>query len=129
MLNQTCITSPSILFVHHYYLLTDAPKVSILQAVSGRIVINESSSLSLTCQVDARPEAHTVMWKKPGRVPVQGPVLTLNNVKRQQGGVYTCEATNQLLPTGKPAKSGVSNASVELVVQCEILLKSIRLIE
>ncbi|XP_070550908.1 B-cell receptor CD22-like [Ptychodera flava] len=85
------------------------PDVSILAA--GNAVI-EGDTYNRSCSVDAKPKA-TLRWIHQGSNVGNSEVLHLKNVKRDQNGTYTCQATNTFLD----GSSGNGTDTFELDVQ------------
>ena len=98
--------------------MTDAPKVSVPQAENGLYYINESGAVNISCVVDAYPAADTVFWRKldsPGTIV--GRSLIMYNLHKDHSGMYECQASNLLQPTGKAFQKGTGKAAVQIVVQ------------
>ena len=64
---------------------------------ASRPAIEDEDSVTLTCEVDANPEAE-ITWRKEGDRRVLGnfPVLDIGVVSRTDAGTYSCTATNDL---------------------------------
>ncbi|XP_070550876.1 opioid-binding protein/cell adhesion molecule-like [Ptychodera flava] len=85
------------------------PAVNIMG--SNNAVI-EGDSYTRSCSVDANPMAH-VQWTHWSITVENSAVLSLNNVRRDQSGIYTCQATN----TFWDGSSGNGTDNFELDVQ------------
>ena len=72
--------------------------------------VNESTDVTMFCKSSASPTPHVFQWTYEGRVLSSNAVLQLNNVQRNQTGVYTCTTTNVV---------GTASANITLTVQCE----------
>ena len=72
--------------------------------------VNESTDVTVFCTSSARPTPHMFQWTYEGRVLSSNAELQLNNVQRNQTGVYTCTTTNVV---------GTASANITLTVQCE----------
>ncbi|XP_050391150.2 LOW QUALITY PROTEIN: hemicentin-1 [Patella vulgata] len=71
----------------------------IVYLSSESVVIEESNSLTVTCTVDSNPVS-TIKWYGPdGRVVSNNKDLVINNINRNQSGVYNCTAITVLQPT------------------------------
>ena len=77
--------------------------------LSDRTVI-ESTDVIVFCTSSARPTPHVFQWTYEGRVLSSNAELQLNNVQRNQTGVYTCTTANVV---------GTASANITLTVQCE----------
>ena len=76
--------------------------------------ISEGDQVSLTCVAAANPPA-AVMWYREGsgEIVSREERLTINHIRREQAGIYVCQANNSV---------GQSQPSqIELAVQCEYL--------
>ncbi|XP_022809631.1 neuronal growth regulator 1-like [Stylophora pistillata] len=56
--------------------------------------VTEGETVNLTCTASGMPEPN-VSWIKPNGESVAGNVLELVNIIRNEGGEYTCEASNE----------------------------------
>ena len=72
--------------------------------------VNESTDVTVFCTSSARPTPHMFQWTYEGRVLSSNAELQLNNVQRNQTGVYTCTTANVV---------GTASANITLIVQCE----------
>ena len=76
------------------------PVVSVVKPNDGVYRVRENEVASITCKVDANPEASMVEWKNDGNPFSEGTLsddnrtLSINTIKREQAGSYVCEATN-----------------------------------
>ncbi|XP_066297382.1 kin of IRRE-like protein 3 [Branchiostoma lanceolatum] len=76
----------------------------IVSVPSPSVHVREGQTVNLTCYVDANPRA-TVRWRRLGDIlpPKSRQIektLNLQQVSRQDRGVYQCEAKNRILPDG-----------------------------
>ncbi|XP_019639089.1 PREDICTED: hemicentin-1-like [Branchiostoma belcheri] len=76
----------------------------IVSVPSPSVHVREGQTVNLTCYVDANPRA-TVKWRRLGDIlpPKSRQIektLNLQQVSRQDRGVYQCEAKNRILPDG-----------------------------
>ncbi|KAI8508342.1 hypothetical protein Bbelb_134410 [Branchiostoma belcheri] len=76
----------------------------IVSVPSPSVHVREGQTVNLTCYVDANPRA-TVKWRRLGDIlpPKSRQIektLNLQQVTRQDRGVYQCEAKNRILPDG-----------------------------
>ncbi|KAI1301839.1 Hemicentin-2 [Halotydeus destructor] len=92
------------------------PAVSVM--AEKEAVVGES--ISVQCNVNANPAAHTVLWTKEDDADfrLSGEVLTLDRIQPEDTGRYTCTATNSLRPTGSLNNiDQTSNGSTYIRVQ------------
>ncbi|XP_071094967.1 kin of IRRE-like protein 3 [Haliotis cracherodii] len=84
-----------------------------------RRVVNESDDLTIHCAAEANPEVTSIVWTKKGVggfISANG-TLHIKNIRKTDGGVYVCKATNTVTPCrGKPQKKG-SSLALSLEVQ------------
>ncbi|XP_029773546.1 sialoadhesin isoform X2 [Suricata suricatta] len=90
----------------HLQVQYAAKGVEILLSPSGRNIL-PGDLVILTCRVNSsNPEVSSVQWVKDGKqLKVQGPVLQLPQVARDDAGVYTCQAVNGVGSTVSPPVS------------------------
>ncbi|KAL2086228.1 hypothetical protein ACEWY4_017287 [Coilia grayii] len=69
--------------------------------------ITEGSRVTLTCNTDANPPAHTYSWYKTGRpAPLRnGKNLTFSKIRSDENGMYFCQAANGIGQQDSPAVS------------------------
>ncbi len=78
------------------------------------LLVIENDRLTLDCQIQSNPSIiEPITWLKNGAsMPgIQSPSLTLQTIKRNDEGEYTCVTSNSI---------GRSQASVNIRVQCKI---------
>ena len=79
--------------------------------------VNESQTAIFKCTVDGNPQAHVTWQKQNSSLPVGRHVvestgtLIINDVRPEDGGLYSCWAENLL---------GGVNATAKLSVQCKL---------
>ena len=107
MVNVKCVSplSPS-----------DPPTISDLDDKQ----ILEGDSLNVTCQyIPGDPPSTDVTWTNPfGDVVSETSVLVLENVIREDDGIYTCTATNSMVPSSGVPRDGVAIKQFSMDVQC-----------
>ncbi|CAB3400930.1 unnamed protein product [Caenorhabditis bovis] len=69
-----------------------APQISVPISVSP----NEKEKVEIDCLVDANPAITEIKWIGPNGFKMDGSVLILKSISREQTGNYTCIATNFL---------------------------------
>ena len=70
--------------------------------------------MSLTCVAAANPPAAVIWYREgSGEIVSRQERLTINHIRREQAGVYVCQANNSV-GQSKPRQ-------IELAVQCEYL--------
>ena len=76
---------------------TVAPRLS---KSSSRVMAEEGQNISITCSATGQPKPNITWSKSIGDLPVEAVVSTtelkVNNVQKQDGGVYICKAENIL---------------------------------
>ncbi|KAK3107143.1 hypothetical protein FSP39_008031 [Pinctada imbricata] len=86
--------------------------------VPSDLTVNESSTLNLSCGVDASPPPLSIKWKKiDGSSESPGRDLVVPGVGRSFAGNYTCMVEYRLEPSGQPAKQGSKRAYTYIRVQ------------
>ncbi|KAK7076363.1 hypothetical protein SK128_023543, partial [Halocaridina rubra] len=125
----TCrVTNPAlprhVLQEHVIINVTYPPEVDLRvdTALKSSIAV-ENSNIYLTCNVDANPPPHTVVFmhqgeeirEEKGKIQINGNNLILNKAQRSQAGEYECTATN---PQGN-AKSPPVNVTILYSPVCE----------
>ena len=75
---------------------TDPPNVTASSSISGPATVGEDRVV-LSCDVEANPEAN-IIWRKVGSLKIVGDTdhLVLDPVTVEDGGNYTCRASNEL---------------------------------
>ena len=65
--------------------------------VNSSNTVNEGSSFYVTCDASSDPLPNVYTWKRnDGNVlAADGNMLNFTNIKRNDTGLYRCEATNQ----------------------------------
>ncbi|ELT96996.1 hypothetical protein CAPTEDRAFT_199767 [Capitella teleta] len=109
----------AILQVDVQYAPLLSPSFNAGVITGSRVEIKENQSLNVTCSVDANPAVASadIVWKKAGDGEVhRGAVLSFARVNRAHAGEYTCEASNTLRPSGKPAGTGFGTVDVTIIV-------------
>ncbi|XP_061185048.1 B-cell receptor CD22-like [Saccostrea echinata] len=64
-------------------------------------------SVTVRCNATAKPAVNRMYWRNPnGATASNSNILQINNIRRDQSGVYTCHAENTLTPTGQQPYTG-----------------------
>ncbi|CAG2238260.1 unnamed protein product [Mytilus edulis] len=98
--NTIGTTVANITIIIHY-----GPDKVILSPNKTSFVLNEGSDVpSIECKADCQPGC-SLTWIKPNGQEELTNVLILNNIKRNQTGTYTCNASNVI---GNMVSAGVT---------------------
>ncbi|XP_026172633.1 B-cell receptor CD22 [Mastacembelus armatus] len=96
----TCIannTEGSSKSIQHKLVVKYAPKYVTVQAQPG-LVVNENTSLTLTCSAQSYPPVTKFIWMKmtdrKDEVIHTSQIYTLKSASPSDRGLYSCEATN-----------------------------------
>ncbi|KAL3878167.1 hypothetical protein ACJMK2_030536, partial [Sinanodonta woodiana] len=81
----------------------------IIYNVSSPLTVNETQSVTVTCEAIGNPMPNAIQWKERQ----EGNVLRYNNIKRQDTGTYTCEAKAESMSFG----TLTSQKQLHIVVQ------------
>ncbi|XP_037546481.1 B-cell receptor CD22-like [Nematolebias whitei] len=94
-LNLTCSSDANPAANYTWYK-QDAPDLPfVLMSPSGNIM--EGSSVTLTCSSDANPAAEYTWYKQEEKSPkISGQNITINNIKHEHSGNYSCKVHNRL---------------------------------
>uniref|UniRef100_T1JE94 Uncharacterized protein n=1 Tax=Strigamia maritima TaxID=126957 RepID=T1JE94_STRMM len=65
------------------------------------ITVERGSSTSVSCHVDAKPEAMSVKWSHNGRIVSHNTNLNIKPTTSDDNGVYTCTADNGIGSSGQ----------------------------
>ena len=89
--NCVLISESTVFTPHLNVFLTDAPTMKQLLNVT----VEESKNVTKECNVDTGTHPLNFVWKniKTGQV-TKGKLLTIINIRRNQGGEYRCIANN-----------------------------------
>ena len=81
---------------------TVAPRLS---KSSSRVMAEEGQNISITCSATGQPKPNITWSKSIGDLPVEAVVSTtelkVNNVQKQDGGVYICKASTKPIATAQ----------------------------
>ncbi|XP_071094568.1 hemicentin-1-like [Haliotis cracherodii] len=80
----------------------------------------KSSRLWIDCSnytTDGNPATTDYSWVFKGSTVSSGAVLKIDAIRGNQGGRYTCTASNTLSPSGGSQQQGAATAQVDVVVQ------------
>ncbi|XP_055954849.1 B-cell receptor CD22 [Patella vulgata] len=92
------------------------PTVSVS---SESVAIKESRRLSVSCTADSNPVS-TIRWYDPdGRVVSNNKDLVINNINRNQYGIYNCTAITVLQPTNGNQQTITDSETVRVDVRCK----------
>jgi echinoid protein len=82
------------------------------------VTINEDRRMNMTCIVDANPPIlGSIEWQRDeGDVLETGPYNIIEKVSRAQAGDYSCQARNQLTPSGEGVLHMQGKQMMELLV-------------
>lgn len=81
-------------------------------------------TVTVKCNVDAVPKAHTVQWLKKDDPTFKqvGHILTLRHVNARDSGNYICQAINSLTPYGSIKKNRkMGNATVAVLIERKMI--------
>lgn len=102
---------------HFFIILTDPPK--FVPPPSSTVVGVEGEPLQVPLMANANPVSITYIWSKDGlpipngsegRIISEGAILNITKLHRNDGGIYTCEATNS---------QGTASINITVVVECK----------
>ena len=90
--------------------------------------VNESTTVTLTCDLDANPSPNNITWENLAATDVSGSVvetvydstLILEKISREQAGYYRCQANNGI-PIGN---NDVYSSLVTVSVHCKLIVTS-----
>ena len=107
--NCVLISESTIFTPHLRVFLTDAPTMKQLLNVT----VKESENVTKECNVAAGTPPLDFLWKnvKTGQV-TKGKLLTIINIRRNQGGEYRCIANNTC---------GNESTTMFINVECKII--------
>ncbi|XP_048241007.1 hemicentin-2-like isoform X2 [Haliotis rufescens] len=94
-----------------------APSISGLPTVQN---VSEFSSLRIDCSTyttPGNPPTTSYTWTYGGSTVSTGAVLDRISISRNQGGNYTCSASNTLTPSGGSQQQGTATAQINVDVQ------------
>jgi echinoid len=79
----------------------------------------ERETIHIKCNVTSNPPAVSVEWLKEGSPEFRfiGEVLTIQNVRAENGGTYICRAMNMIKAFGQKVVERVGNASIALLIR------------
>ena len=60
-----------------------------LPYINDPTVYNETDSVTLTCEHDARPSPRAIMWQRNNVTVSSVPQLTINSIQQSDAGIYT----------------------------------------
>lgn len=104
----------------HSIKLTDPPK--FVPPPSNTVVGIEGESVQVALVANANPMSISYTWTKDGlpilsanngaeRIISDGPVLNITKLKRNDAGIYTCEAVNS---------QGSTMINITVIVECKL---------
>ncbi|XP_071095654.1 B-cell receptor CD22-like [Haliotis cracherodii] len=94
-----------------------APSISGLPTVQN---VTEFSNLSMDCSTyitPGNPPTTSYTWTYGGSTVSAGTVLDRSSISRNQGGNYTCTASNTLTPSGGFQRQGTTAVQINVNVQ------------
>lgn len=98
------------LFVRSF-LFSDGPEsVSLSPLKTSYTVTEGKETISITCTADCKP-ACDYTWSGPNVPGGTGEVLSLQNIRKNQRGVFNCAASNNV--------GSFNSTDVNIDVQCE----------
>lgn len=81
------------------FLVLDYPRVEV--GPENPLRVEKEGSVTLQCNVDAKPRVNNVRWTRNGRFIATTFTHTINRVTIQDAGKYTCTADNDLGQVGE----------------------------
>ncbi|ESO98105.1 hypothetical protein LOTGIDRAFT_239094 [Lottia gigantea] len=77
---------------------------------TSRIDIIESNKLVINCTViQSKPDDASINWYKPDGTSISSNVLSIDNTRRDQGGIYSCNSSKVLKPSIGTTKTNVDS--------------------
>ncbi|XP_055958765.1 cell surface glycoprotein MUC18-like [Patella vulgata] len=83
--------------------MNDGPENIRFTPTKSSITVIENESRTVTCSADCNPLCN-IIWYKGSAIISSTELLSLNNIKRQQAGNYTCQAQHNNITNSKQTK-------------------------
>lgn len=90
------------------FVLLDIPRVTV--GPHSPLQVMEDSTVTMTCNVHAKPRARNVHWMFDGHIVSNAYNHTLTYIRRDDNGKYTCVADNGIGQSGE--------GEIELQIMC-----------
>lgn len=103
----------------------DSPILRLLNensdSIDPSLITHENRRVNITCEVNANPLVNSgdIKWMKGETLVHTGISYVIDPVHRSHAGDYKCQATNQMLPSGKSPLEGSGMKSMQLRVLCK----------
>ncbi|XP_070550466.1 cell adhesion molecule CEACAM5-like [Ptychodera flava] len=89
------------------------PPEAIFISSTNDGIITENDKFEATCRSESNPEPSYEWFDSRGNSVSPGPILSIEQTKRQRAGTYRCEATNELYD----GRQGRAVSTTELIIQ------------